>query len=126
MVLADTSAWVDHLRGTRRIATLDLVTVPPVLQEVLHGADERNKYEFLHRTVTALLMLDDPMPRERFGEAAQIYLACRSEGLTIRSSVDCLIAASAIAHGAELLHNDRDFINIAKVVPLRLSNLSPT
>jgi predicted nucleic acid-binding protein len=70
-------------------------------------------------------MLDDPMPLERFEAAANIYLRCREAGYTIRSSVDCLIAACAMAHDATLLHNDRDFDHIAEVVGLQARRLTP-
>ncbi|HEX6160244.1 MAG TPA: PIN domain-containing protein [Thermoanaerobaculia bacterium] len=121
-MLADTSAWINHLRGIHPIPEeVVLVTVPPVLQEVLHGADLARSYDLLREVVlSSATMLDNPMPLERFEQAAQIYLRCRDKGYTPRSSVDCLIAASAIAHDAELLHDDRDFGFIAEVVPLRL------
>jgi len=55
-------------------------------------------------------------------EAARIYGACRAAGVTIRSSVDCLIARIAIEHDLALLHDDRDFEDIARVVSeLRLA-----
>lgn len=129
MVLVDTSVWIDHLRGTRRLDTLLrpklIATCPPVVQEVLNGTGKRAPYVPTRELVLTAMMLDDPMPLERFEEAAQIYLRCRDKGYTIRSSVDCLIAACAIANGVELLHNDSDFQEIAKVAPLKLFTPSP-
>ena len=49
--------------------------------------------------------------------AARLYFDCRRAGVTLRSSVDCTIAQIALEHGAALLHNDRDFERIAKIVP---------
>ena len=51
---------------------------------------------------------------------ASIYRACRKQGLTVRKTVDCLIAAVCLRVDAELYHNDRDFDAIAKVEPLRI------
>lgn len=63
----------------------------------------------------AVELLDDPTPLTRFEEAAQIYLRCRDAGVT-PSAVDCLVAACAIAHDIQLVHNDSDFNHIARVV----------
>jgi predicted nucleic acid-binding protein len=53
--------------------------------------------------------------RSEHWEAARIFFDCRRHGLTVRSSVDCLIAAHAIEAKATLLHNDEDFERIRKV-----------
>jgi predicted nucleic acid-binding protein len=66
------------------------------------------------------IMLDDPMPLERFEDAAQIFRRCREDGYTIASSHDCLVAACAIFHRIPLLQRDRDFEKIAEVAPLEL------
>jgi len=50
---------------------------------------------------------------------AGLYRAARNRGLTVRSSVDCLIAACALRHDLDVLHRDRDFEAIAHVSPLR-------
>jgi hypothetical protein len=52
--------------------------------------------------------------------AAALYRACRRKGFTIRSTVDCLIAAVCLEAGAELFHHDRDFDVLAKVADLKL------
>lgn len=52
--------------------------------------------------------------------AAQIYRDLRIRGITIRKSIDCIIAAVALQHQCHLLHNDRDFEMIAKHFPLQL------
>ena len=51
-------------------------------------------------------------------EAANIYRSLRKRGLTIRSPVDCLIAALAIKHKVSLLHKDSDFALISQQFPL--------
>lgn len=53
-------------------------------------------------------------------DAAALYRACRDAGQTVRSQIDCLIAATTIRHRASLLHNDRDFDVIARHSPLRI------
>jgi predicted nucleic acid-binding protein len=44
-------------------------------------------------------------------------MRCRRKGMTIRSTIDCLIAQIAIEHDLELLHSDRDFENMVSVIP---------
>ena len=61
-----------------------------------------------------------PMDQSTFLLAANIYLTLRSRGITIRNSVDCMIAAVCIEHKAHLLHNDRDFDYIASVFGLQV------
>ena len=59
------------------------------------------------------------MGEDVFLQAADLYRASRRAGLTVRSGVDCLIAASAIRHHLEVLHHDRDYDAIAKISTLR-------
>ena len=59
------------------------------------------------------------MPRAVFDQAADLYRAARRAGLTVRSGVDCLIAACALRHGLEVLHHDRDYDTLARVSTLR-------
>jgi len=54
-----------------------------------------------------------------FLEAAELYRAARRNGLTVRSGVDCLIAACALRHALEVLHHDRDYSALARVSDLR-------
>jgi predicted nucleic acid-binding protein len=56
---------------------------------------------------------------ESWAAAARLYFDLRRKGLTVRSAIDCCIAEIAMAHGATLLHNDRDFTTIAKLRSLK-------
>lgn len=71
-------------------------------------------------------MLDSPVPIERFEVAGAIYRVARARAFTIRSSNDCLIAATAMHHDVLLLHGDRDFDHIARFFPLRARNVIPS
>jgi predicted nucleic acid-binding protein len=61
--------------------------------------------------------------RESYASAAKIYFKCRKKGITISSTIDCLIAQSAIENNLFLLHNDSDFDRISKVVGLKIFNV---
>jgi predicted nucleic acid-binding protein len=72
----------------------------------------------------ALPCVESPLPQARFEEAAALYRSARRAGFTVRSGIDCLIAACAIRHGLTVLHADRDFSLLAKVSPLQERNVS--
>ena len=67
----------------------------------------------------SLPIVESPLGEEVFSEAVDLYRNARRTGLTVRSSVDCLIAACAMRHDLEVLHRNRDYPVIAKVSALR-------
>lgn len=124
MLLLDTSVWIEVFRkparfDLRRIGGLDaVVTCLPVVQEVLQGFREESAFRVAREAMWAVQCIESPLRRERFDEAAALYRAARRAGLTVRSSVDCLIAACAVHHGVTVLHHNRDFTALAVVSPL--------
>lgn len=129
MILVDTSAWIDHLRATdspasRELSILiensaDLATTEPVVMELLAGADTPARAESIERLTNGLPLLGVD-PRLDFRQAAAVYLTMRRTGQTVRSMVDCLIAAVALRNEVAVLHKDADFDAIASCLPLRL------
>ena len=69
--------------------------------------------------MTALPRVEDPMPLDAFVEASHLYRQAKKRGVTIRSSVDALIAVCGIRNDLEVLHVDRDFEMLATVSDLR-------
>ena len=126
MVLVDTSVWVEFFRKPAGIdlpAVVDLgevVTCLPVLQEVLQGFREEGAFALARDAMLALPMVESPLRQEVFDEAVGLYRRARAAGLTIRSSVECLIAACALRHRLTVLHHDRDFGFLARVSSLRV------
>ena len=132
MILADTSAWVEFdrrtgsavdLRLTELISGAEPVAVTePVMMEVLAGARSDTRETQLRRLLLRcdLLALD---PVSDFDAAARIYRRCRQQGITPRGLVDCLIAAVASRHGADLLALDVDLSRVAGVVGIRMDLL---
>jgi predicted nucleic acid-binding protein len=92
---------------------------PVVIQEVLQGARDEREWRLLdeHLATQPLVHPHDPLASHR--DAARIYFECRRRGLTVRSTIDCYIAALALEHGLPLLHDDRDYEAIARVRPLQ-------
>jgi len=90
-----------------------------ILAEALQGF--RNNQEFesakTHLLHFPIYSLQSP---EGYIRAAQLYRTCRKEGITIRRTIDCLIAQIALDQSLFLLHQDNDFDRIATVSGLRV------
>jgi predicted nucleic acid-binding protein len=125
VILVDTSVWIEVFRSRRPLdldATLDfdeIVTCLPVIQEVLQGFRDERAYRRARESMLAFPIVESSLASDVFLEAVALYRSARRSGQTIRSSVDCLIAACAIRHDLEVLHRDRDFAALARVSPLR-------
>lgn len=129
MILVDTSVLVDYFRGkdtlaVRRLDALEADEVDfgiplPCVQEILQGARNEAEWKRLRTLLIVQEIVAPEDPLEAHLGAARIYFDCRRKGLTVRSSLDCLIAQIALERGDELLHDDNDFEAIRKVRPLR-------
>ena len=125
--LVDSSVWIDLLRGkaTVQVAQLrqiihedDLLIGDLILLEVLQGArNEKDAREFeealLEFPVVSLL---DPDLAIR---AAANYRLLRARGITIRKTIDIIIGTFCIERGHALLHSDRDFEPMERLLGLR-------
>lgn len=129
MILVDTSAWVEFLRGTgsaacNRVEALldgELATCDVVRMEVLAGArDERHLWRLRGLLARAVTLPTTPADYEH---AAAIYRRCRQRGATVRKLVDCLIASVAIRAEAAVLQNDSDFDVLARYADLRIDRM---
>jgi predicted nucleic acid-binding protein len=129
MIVVDTSVLIDYLRGettpcTERLAGLEADDVPFLIplvcyQEVLQGAQNEREWKLLDEYLGTQRLLVPEESRSLHHEAARIFFDGRRRGVTVRSTVDCLIAAQALAAKATLLHNDDDFERIATLRPLK-------
>ena len=132
MILVDTSVWIDFFSGrdtshVKMVETLirdreDICICGVVLTEVLQGIRDNKEFEKTRATLSEIIFL--PMDQEVFHLAADIYRTCRSHGITIRKSVDCMIAATCMQHSVRLLHNDKDFDLIASQFDLLIKQSS--
>jgi predicted nucleic acid-binding protein len=127
VILVDTSAWIEFLRGTdsavcNRVDDLldgEIAVCHPVRMEVLAGArDERHLRDLRGLLARATLLPTEPADYE---EAAALYRACRRRGETVRKLIDCLIAATAVRAAAPLLQADADFEVLARHTTLALA-----
>ena len=125
MILVDTSIWIELLNGRlglrlREEDLFNFATCGPVVQEVLQGVRDHPAMAAFRETFLALPVLGNPLPIDMFQAAAEIYRRGRNKGFTIRSSVDCLIAAIAIQHQTPVWHKDRDFDILARFTTLQI------
>ena len=125
-VLVDSTVWIDFLRNrttphTDKLMELiqsrdDLCLCGFIMTEVLQGIREEKQYVKTKQQFENLIYLDSDQSTFELG--ATIYRNLRKEGITIRNSIECLIAATVIQHGVSLLENDRDFMFIDQHYPL--------
>ena len=130
MLLVDTSAWIEVFRRPARLTVDELggldeiVTCLPVIQEVLQGFRDERAFRIARDSMLALPIVESPLSRDVVEEAVELYRLARRSAFTVRSSIDCLIAACALRHGLTVVHRDRDFPALARISALRERDLA--
>jgi hypothetical protein len=129
MILVDTSVLIDFFKGIKNPAEVKFKSILEqdipfgitslIYQEILQGAKSEKEYAGLKKYLSSQRFFHPQDPIETFAKAAGIYFRCRKKGITVRSTVDCMIAQIAIESELLLLHNDRDFEAMATVAPLK-------
>ena len=126
MILVDTSVLINYLKDQKNEAVKQFEyilekTLPYgintfIYQEILQGAKTNKEYNILKEYFETISLYHLKYGKESYEQAALINIRCRENGITIRSMIDLLIAETAIENDLYLLHDDNDFINIAKVI----------
>ena len=128
MIIVDSSVWVDYFKGliTAQTERLDrLLGLEPlaigdlILTEVLQGFDNERDFHDARKMLTSLMVVELG-GQEIAIQAAKNFRALRRRGVTVRKSIDTVIATRCIVSGYDLLHNDRDFDAFAKHLGLRV------
>jgi predicted nucleic acid-binding protein len=130
VILVDTSAWIEFLRGTGSTADErvdsclasddSLATTDVVLMEVLAGARDDGHLDQLRGLLARCTFIATQGARD-YEDAAGLYRVCRRSGETIRALTDCLIAAVALRADVPVLHADADFEALARHTPLTIA-----
>ncbi len=122
MILVDSSVWIDYFNSklTPRTDRLDallghreLLIGDLILAEFLQGFDTDYEFNQARRLLTSLTVVELG-GREIAIQAAKNFRALRKLGITVRKTIDTLIATRCIVDGYQLLHDDRDFVPFAK------------
>ena len=117
MILVDSSVWVDYFRGiqsaqTDRFYALlgnePVATGDLVLAEVLQGFGSAQDFNQAKKLLTSLPIIE-LVGGDIAIQAANNFRALRSLGVTVRKTIDTLIATSCIEKGLSLLYSDKDF-----------------
>jgi predicted nucleic acid-binding protein len=133
MLLIDTSVWISFFNDAKSHAAAFVedtllshhgACINIVIEmEILQGIRDDRHY---HTTKTYLedFQYYPILGREYYDLSVEIFRASRKKGISVRRSLDCLIAANAIINGLTIAHQDRDFDLIKKVFPeLRTINI---
>ncbi len=128
MIVVDTSVWIDYLRGVasdrvERLRTLmrrqpEMLIGDLILCEVLQGCRSKAEATDVEAALRefAIVPLSTPDLAVR---AAANYRLLRRRGVTIRTTIDMIIGTFCIEHGHTLLHSDRDFEPMERLLGLR-------
>lgn len=128
MIVADTSVWIDYVRGIEthqtdildnellynRVATGDIIIV-----EFLQGFREEKDIK-VAKNIMDRLEYYDFLGKEMALRAAENYRQLRKYGVTVRKTIDVIIGTFCIEKGFELLHSDRDFDPMEEYLGLRI------
>ena len=126
MILVDTSVMISFLSGKVNVQTEKFEFILKneiryginnyIYQELLQGARTEKEFTILKEYLETQIFYELLQGRNSYLNAAELYSKCRRSGITVRNTIDLLIVETAIENELLLLHNDNDFINIAKVV----------
>lgn len=129
MIVVDTSVWIDVInevdspRAARFLELLEdgapVALTDVILTEVLQGFERDRDVRRVDRDLRAfpilrLESLDD------FALAADLYRRARAAGVTVRKTLDCLIAAPCVRENVPILHSDADFDRLASCTELQV------
>jgi len=130
VIVVDTSVWIDFFRGVSSAKVAQFVALVEddagialtdvILTEILQGLRSETDVRKVERRlapfeVLHLESLDD------FRRAAALYRVARRQGVTVRRTLDCLIASVCIRDDSALLHADADFDRLASCSTLRIA-----
>lgn len=130
MILVDSSVWIDYFNKSQSKSANELswllinapnqIGLPDiVVTEVLQGIRDDNIYNKTKKTLLLFTVFRENK-LDIYLKASEIFRKCKAKGLAIRSTIDVIIAAIALKNNLEIFTLDKDFINIAKIFPLKL------
>lgn len=127
MLLVDTSVWIDFLAGRlspavryfrERLDARDTVALTELIYlEVLQGLRDPAAVKKTAAYLGRQAFLAPRRGLRTIEATAELYRRCRAAGVTVSSTIDCLIAQTAIDYSVTLLQSDRDYERIARVEP---------
>ena len=129
MILVDSSVWIDFFRSadTPQVALLDsvfgrspLAVGDLIAAEMLQGIRDEREFKWIKKTLDAFEHID-LAGYDLAVKASKHYRSLRALGITIRKTIDTLIATRCIEDGLTLLHADRDFLPFSQHLGLKVA-----
>lgn len=127
MILVDTSVVIGYLKGHQnsKVLLFDKIIARDIpfgitaftYQEILQGARDESELVQLKEYLSTQTIYYPRSELSIYDEAAAAYYTLRRRGITLGSTLDCLIAQIAIENDLALLHDDSDFDYLAEVLP---------
>ena len=129
-LIVDSSIWIDGFNPKIKSPEKELLKkliqddypiflCPVIYQEVLQGIHEEAAFEQVKFIMQQYRMINIDIMHVT-NHAVDLYRYLRKKGITVRKSIDCLIASYAIITDMHLLHNDSDFTQIAEASKLKI------
>ncbi|MES1190296.1 MAG: PIN domain nuclease [Steroidobacter sp.] len=127
MILVDSSVWIDYFNGKDteqtirmdRLLDVEILAVGDlILTEVLQGFSKESEFNAARKIFANFEMVTVSNPEVAL-QAAKNFRNLRMKGITVRKTIDAIIATRCIVSGFRLLHNDRDFDPFEKHLGLR-------
>ncbi len=128
MIVVDTSAWIDYFNGKiaphtdrldKDLGIERVIIGDLIIAELLQGFRNNNDYK-IARTLIERLEYRDFAGKEVSIKAADNYRYLRKRGVTVRKTIDVIIATFCIENGFSLIHNDKDFEAFEKYLDLKI------
>jgi predicted nucleic acid-binding protein len=129
VILVDSSVWIDYFRSadTPQVALLDsffgrslLAVGDLIAAEVLQGVRDEREFRLVKKTLEAFEHID-LVGYDIAVKASENYRALRAMGITVRKTIDTLIATRCIQDGLTLLHADKDFVPFSEHLGLKVA-----
>ena len=127
-IVIDTSIWIDYFNtiisektnaADKLLENKSVIILPVILQEILQGIREKETFDSVKGLLLSLEFFQFNVIETAI-DTASLYRFLKTKGVTIRKPNDCLIAVICINNNIPLLHNDKDFDNIARYTSLKI------
>lgn len=127
MILVDSSVWIDYFKGTvtpqtekldALLGTEPIATGDLILAEVLQGFASDKDFNQAKKLLDSLVFVE-LVGRDVALQAAKNFRALRTRGVTVRKTIDTIIATYCIENQLPVLHSDRDFDPFVEHLGLR-------
>ncbi len=128
MVIVDSSVWIDYLNDKVNIQTTwlenslgqqEIGLTSLILCEILQGIRHDRRFQELHEELMSFPVFEG-ITANLAVASAQNFRLLQRQGITVRKTIDCIIATFCIQEGHQLLHHDTDFEPFEKHLGLRV------